>query len=98
VHDAGETDVDCGGGICPGCALGGTCVIDGDCASGACDATSRVCVADPCVDHRIDDTETDIDCGGTTCSQRCAVGQRCITSADCAAGHTCQTGNPHICI
>jgi hypothetical protein len=31
-----ETDVDCGGGKCPRCAVGKSCLIDNDCVSGTC--------------------------------------------------------------
>lgn len=33
-----ETDVDCGGALCDGCAPGGACEVDADCADGWCDA------------------------------------------------------------
>ena len=32
-----ETDIDCGGGVCPKCGPGQKCEVDGDCRSGACD-------------------------------------------------------------
>jgi hypothetical protein len=94
--DVEETAIDCGGGICPGCGLGQACLIDEDCASSACDGVSLVCVSDPCDDHRQDGVETDVDCGGTTCS-RCPAGDRCITTSDCAPPLTCNPGNPHLC-
>lgn len=31
-----ETDVDCGGGKCPRCAIGKVCLVANDCASGTC--------------------------------------------------------------
>ena len=34
--DPGESDTDCGGGICPRCAPGQGCLTDADCESGAC--------------------------------------------------------------
>ena len=37
VQDGAETDVDCGGGVCPFCDLGARCLADRDCMSGACD-------------------------------------------------------------
>ena len=36
VQNGNETDVDCGGGDCPGCNTGETCVDDADCASFEC--------------------------------------------------------------
>ncbi len=98
VRDGGETDIDCGGSTCPACAIGKMCAIDSDCATQACDGGALICVADQCIDHRQDNTETDIDCGGTTCAARCAVGDRCIVTSDCMAGHICPISNPHVCM
>jgi hypothetical protein len=36
VLDGTETDVDCGGGACPLCTIGQSCLQGGDCASGKC--------------------------------------------------------------
>jgi hypothetical protein len=96
-RNGNETDVDCGGGRCVPCALGMGCLWDSDCTTGACDAVSRTCVTDPCFDHRMDGTETDVDCGGSVCAARCAVDRWCMTSSDCMSGRTCSTTNPHIC-
>ncbi len=89
--DGAETDVDCGGGICPTCALLQGCEQDSDCASNACDSNSLTCVADQCADHRQDGRETDVDCGGGTCPA-CAVGHHCQTNFDCQSGHICSGG------
>jgi hypothetical protein len=97
VQDGTETGIDCGGGICPGCPLGTGCLIDADCAYLACDALSHICVADSCADHRLAGEESDIDCGGTVCTTRCAIGKKCITPSDCALGLSCPGGNPHVC-
>jgi hypothetical protein len=88
AHDGSETGVDCGGGLCKPCALGQGCGIDFDCASAACDFVARTCVADPCADHRWENDETDIDCGGS-CGATCRVGQRCLSATDCLPGLTC---------
>jgi hypothetical protein len=68
--------------------VGKNCQIDTDCASSACDVTSKTCVASQCQDGQQDGGETDIDCGGPNC-QACAVGQKCNTSLDCLSGHVC---------
>jgi hypothetical protein len=34
TQDGQETDTDCGGPTCAGCASGSTCNVDGDCATG----------------------------------------------------------------
>src|SRR5262249_22971244 len=36
IKDGDETDTDCGGKTCPGCAVMKTCKVGGDCASGVC--------------------------------------------------------------
>ena len=41
VQDGTESDVDCGGGSCPACAGGRSCLIDSDCASDVCGDTGR---------------------------------------------------------
>jgi hypothetical protein len=42
VKDGDETDVDCGGSICPPCAIGQTCGKGGDCQTGVCEAAKCV--------------------------------------------------------
>jgi Cys-rich repeat protein len=91
-QDGNETDKDCGGGSCPGCALGQACLGNADCASFACDAVSLSCVANACSDHRMDSDESDVDCGGSNAScSRCAVGKGCTSNIDCSGGHICIT-------
>jgi hypothetical protein len=96
MKDGLETDVDCGGSQCPVCPLGKACLVDSDCASNACDATTLTCVASQCADHRQDGLETDVDCGGGVCPG-CAAAKKCGTTADCAAGHVCG-GSPRVCM
>ncbi|WP_437910899.1 hypothetical protein WME95_24940 [Sorangium sp. So ce327] len=36
VKNGNETDVDCGGGTCPACPVGGQCAVGADCTSGLC--------------------------------------------------------------
>ena len=38
IESGGETDIDCGGPDCVDCKLGGSCVADTDCETGACEA------------------------------------------------------------
>ncbi len=42
LRNQDESDVDCGGLVCPGCDLGGSCGDDADCESGVC--TAGVCM------------------------------------------------------
>jgi hypothetical protein len=93
--DGMETDVDCGGGTCPACALGHTCLVDTDCATNACDANTNICVANQCADHRQDGMETDVDCGGGVCLV-CAAGQKCLVNADCASNNCISA--THLCM
>jgi hypothetical protein len=46
-QDGNETDIDCGGGTCGGCALTKKCLVNSDCTSNDCDAVSFTCVAHP---------------------------------------------------
>ena len=76
-----ETCVDGGG---PGCRDQGlrcasNCVVDDDCVLGTrCE--NYDCVS--CTGGTKDGGETDIDCGGPTCT-RCEDGLRCLTNLDC---------------
>ncbi len=69
MKDGSETDVDCGGGACPACAVGGSCSSGADCDSGACDG-GGICVA----------CNVDLDCKDATkvCSAHaCVQGPTC---------------------
>ncbi len=74
-----ETDVDCGGATCNGCALGEDCNLASDCASQSC--SGGVCVAS-CIDGIQNQDETDVDCGGS-CGPTCNPGQNCLAHFDC---------------
>jgi hypothetical protein len=49
-----------------------------------CDTLTHFCEAPPCSDGKLDGQETDVDCGGPTCSP-CAVGEKCLVNSDCAS-------------
>ena len=85
LKDGNETDVDCGGGTCPPCAVGQQCKVNSDCTSGDC--VANVChsgTAGSCTDGFMDGTETDVDCGGGTCPT-CSLGKKCVIDADCVS-------------
>jgi hypothetical protein len=42
LHNGNETDEDCGGGNCPGCATSQNCVANRDCSSDTC--TNGICL------------------------------------------------------
>ena len=81
IMDSDETDIDCGGSICPRCTPTQTCQYSTDCASAQCD--SGVCVS--CDNGVMDGAETDIDCGGL-CPEPCGPTQTCVRDSDCATG------------
>ncbi len=81
--DGQETDVDCGGAVCPHCASGAKCLVALDCLSQSC--LSGVCSGDPgCVDGKKSGNETDTDCGGGSCKP-CATGEKCVAGPDCGS-------------
>ena len=77
-----ETDVDCGGPICPACDTGEGCAAGSDCASGIC--AGGTCNAPGCGDGMLNGMETDLDCGGACLG--CADGQMCMVGGDCLSG------------
>ncbi len=89
-----ETHADCGGTTCIAqgktCALTNSCAVNSDCASSICDTTSMTCVS--CGDGSKNGTETDIDCGGSTCvgqGKRCGDGDGCNAASDCSDSLLC---------
>jgi hypothetical protein len=66
AQDGTETGVDCGGGFCDACGVGGGCVVDADCGSGVCQAGACL-VAPTCSNFVLDGTEVGVDCGGLGC-------------------------------
>ncbi|MFM2152150.1 MAG: hypothetical protein RL199_585, partial [Pseudomonadota bacterium] len=83
LTDADETDLNCGGSVCPGCAATRKCVGNGDCASDVCSLTGS-CAAPACTDGVRNGTETAVDCGGA-CA-KCAAGVPATRASDCASG------------
>src|SRR5882672_5234846 len=84
-----ESDVDCGGTVCPRCPIDKGCVTKNDCAEGVC--TNGTCVTPGCGDHVKNGDETDVDCGGS-CPIRCATGKKCGSNGDCQDG-VCTAGS-----
>ncbi|MGC4070716.1 MAG: hypothetical protein QM784_39800 [Polyangiaceae bacterium] len=96
VRNDVETDVDCGGAICVAakltCANGKRCQVDDDCTSHVCNAGTGLCQAQSCTDNRLNQNETDVDCGGS-CGG-CATNKKCLVGGDCTdkvcgSNHTC---------
>jgi hypothetical protein len=96
VKNGSETDVDCGGGVCPACGTDRACLVNGDCQSQTC--TSGVCrAAATCTDGVQNGGETGVDCGGAACPA-CPTG--CLIDADCADSNPCtiDTCVTHACV
>jgi hypothetical protein len=90
VRNGAETDVDCGG-TCPNkCGDGKSCLIGADCSSNSCPVGTKKCTAGTCTDLAKNNSETDIDCGGT-CPNKCTDGKSCLIPTDCTSG-VCDSG------
>jgi len=89
-READETDVDCGGKQCSPCGDDKKCTVADDCASKIC--TNKLCVPATCSDEVVNQTESDVDCGGVcTPLKYCALSQSCNSGADCAS-YVCTSG------
>lgn len=94
--DGPETDVDCGGGVCPGCAAGKSCSTEKDCTSG-------ICLSGTCYDATIASLQSGYqslscppDSGNVTWKQGLKLGPMVVASfpypqADSLSGYYVQT-------
>ena len=95
VKNGDETGKDCGGAAAPKCAAGEGCLSSIDCDKLKCDLVQKKCLPASHSDGIQNGDETGIDCGGPTPAvARCAPGQGCAATTDCAnvlcsAGKTC---------
>ncbi len=88
IQDGMETDVDCGGLLCPACANGLHCTTGTDCQSLDCAGSDPgTCLPPTCMDNIQNQGETDVDCGGPNCAP-CIVGKKCQGTNDCIS-HIC---------
>ncbi len=96
--DTATDSNNCGGCgvVCPAnfaCSSGGcvaaACTTTADCSGGDV-CLGGTCQAPTCTDGVRDGQETDVDCGGGTCTT-CAAGQHCAAPGDCASG-VCTSG------
>ena len=91
IQNGEESDTDCGGSECAGCDTGQSCTAAEDCASRICDATDGTCSPPSCDDGIINQDETDVDCGGRACPDRCDETEMCAVGGDCTTG-SCSSG------
>jgi hypothetical protein len=64
VKDQDETDVDCGGNECDGCAEFKMCNVDSDCSTGMYCSQHIKCLKPTCTDGIKNQNEVQVDCGG----------------------------------
>ncbi len=83
ARNGAELAIDCGGGACPGCGVGGPCSVGTDCSTSSC-GTGGTCAAPSCTDGVRNADESDTDCGGS-CPVACAAGRACAEAGDCAS-------------
>jgi hypothetical protein len=97
VKNGAETDLNCGGGTCPGCADTKVCLLNADCTSGVCPLATYLCAVPACNDTVKNGGESAVDCGGTSSCTRCAGGLSCTTGSDCSSGvctsNVCTSGS-----
>jgi hypothetical protein len=113
VKNGGETDVDCGGPVCPGCANGLNCTLGTDCQSGHCVngkcvqcsvpadcGASTVCHTFTCTSGVCGSTFAN---ASTACSTPSCLNSTTVQQGGtCDGAGTCQPGNqvncsPYIC-
>jgi hypothetical protein len=108
VKGAGETDVDCGGSVCPACGDGRMCEKGSDCRNKVCvlasnDANAEgVCAPPSCTDGVENGDETGVDCGGAAYMEPADAGvdagpfsacPPCAAGMGCHVASDCQSGN-----
>lgn len=93
TQDNAETDVDCGGDLCPNCPLGSACEEDEDCDAGPCEGGTCACAALTCASTITCASEVDDGCGGTLdCSNNCAGSEVCFNDNCCTPATSCPEG------
>jgi hypothetical protein len=96
TKDADETDIDCGGASCSPCGDAKLCLLPRDCLNKVCSGSPMGCQPASCTDNVQNGTETDVDCGGSTCA-KCPDKKHCVASTDCQNGD-CFGSNPGTCV
>ncbi|NUP09507.1 MAG: hypothetical protein HOW73_25970 [Polyangiaceae bacterium] len=89
TQDADETDLNCGGDECPGCANNLLCVDGDDCLSGVCNVDMK-CV--PC-STGVDDCPANEFCNAGVCEPDKANGLACGGGGECESGFCDDNGS-----
>jgi hypothetical protein len=81
-----ETGIDCGGGACPPCNIGATCMVASDCVA------PSICQGGVCVSGA--GCMTNADCPAPNLCQngQCVSSPVCMVNADCPPGTVCNGG------
>ena len=82
IRNGEETDIDCGGSVCPQCAVSQACTVNSDCATFSCDGATQRCLGATCNDGIKNPGELHADCGGV-CPRGCGEGLSCSKNTDC---------------
>lgn len=77
-----------GAQFCDGFGFCVECLENSQCMSGIC--YKNACATPECSDMTTNGLETDVDCGGSQCSQ-CAPGLKCLANSDCKS-QLCESG------
>lgn len=86
IQDGDETDIDCGGSVCPKCGLHQGCNNYNDCTTATCDGTRHCAVCVPsgpesCFDSVDNDCNGLVDCADPACAGGIAPIAACIPAA-----------------
>jgi hypothetical protein len=73
------------GDQCKPCAAGFACDQNEDCKDEVC-SPQGMCALPTCFDSKKNDSETDVDCGGMQCLNKCGDGKGCARGEDCESG------------
>jgi hypothetical protein len=79
-------DGGCGSRASVSCVVGAPCLKAADCSSEICTTGTCRAVPSSCTDGKVDGSETDVDCGGSSCPP-CAVPEKCVADSDCLSGY-----------
>jgi hypothetical protein len=105
IQNGAETDLDCGGGSCPGCAVGDGCFLPTDCQNGGCSGgicqpscttngqcPSGVCLGGYCRVANCADGSKNGTETGVDCGGPSPYCVRCAAGQTCSSASDCDSG------